>query len=177
MVQWHLISSMAWSSQNGWQRFGMRFFRSVRKKDKAESSNGWKGTKVRNRKQAKRKTTMKNRMVQKLMIGLVALCALIGLMAVSGCDPEKIGGGGHLQPYNRFNGQYKRWLCVEHGLCHRATVKWRIIHVLDNFRWGRLQRRLWLSNTHNLNGSDCQRLFVTTMNLRWCGMDALLGCL
>ena len=51
---------------------------------------------------------MENRIMQKLMIGLVALCALIGLMAVSGCDPEKIGGGGHLQPYNRFNGQYKR---------------------------------------------------------------------
>ena len=46
--------------------------------------------------------------VQKLMSGLVALCALIGLMVVSGCgDPEKIGGGGHLQPYNSFNGQYK----------------------------------------------------------------------
>ena len=41
------------------------------------------------------------------MIGLVALGALIGLMVVSGCDPEKIGGGGHLQPYNSFNGQYK----------------------------------------------------------------------
>lgn len=50
---------------------------------------------------------MKKVIVQKLMIGLVALCALIGLMTVSGCDPEKIGGGGHLQPYNSFNGQYK----------------------------------------------------------------------
>ena len=50
---------------------------------------------------------MKNMIVQKLMIGLIALCALVGLMVVSGCDPEKIGGGGHLQPYNSFNGQYK----------------------------------------------------------------------
>ena len=50
---------------------------------------------------------MKNMTVKKLMIGLGALCALVGLMAVSGCDPEKIGGGGHLQPYNSFNGQYK----------------------------------------------------------------------
>ena len=50
---------------------------------------------------------MKNMKVQKLMITLGALCALVGLMIVSGCDPEKIGGGGHLQPYNSFNGQYK----------------------------------------------------------------------
>ncbi len=50
---------------------------------------------------------MKNMKVQKSMITLDALCALIGLMTVSGCDPEKIGGGGHLQPYNSFNGQYK----------------------------------------------------------------------
>ena len=46
-------------------------------------------------------------MVKKLRIGLVALIALAGLMAISGCDPEKIGGGGHLQPYNSSNGQYK----------------------------------------------------------------------
>ena len=52
--------------------------------------------------------------VKKLRIGLVALIALAGLMAISGCDPEKtggdpekIGGGGHLQPYNSLNGQYK----------------------------------------------------------------------
>ena len=50
---------------------------------------------------------MKKVIVQKLMIGLVALCALVGLMVVSGCAPEKIGGGGHLQPYDSFNGQYK----------------------------------------------------------------------
>ena len=46
-------------------------------------------------------------MVRKLMLGLIALCALIGLIAVSGCDPEKIGGGGYMQPYNSANGQYK----------------------------------------------------------------------
>ena len=33
---------------------------------------------------------MKNMIVQKLMIGLVALCALVGLMVVSGCGPEKL---------------------------------------------------------------------------------------
>lgn len=51
--------------------------------------------------------TMEKMIVRKLTLGLVALCALVGLMVVSGCDPEKIGGGGHLQPYNSFNGQYK----------------------------------------------------------------------
>ena len=48
-----------------------------------------------------------NTMVRKLTLGLIALCALIGLIAVSGCDPEKIGGGGYMQPYNSANGQYK----------------------------------------------------------------------
>ena len=50
---------------------------------------------------------MKKMIVRKLLVGLVALCALVGLMAVSGCDPEKIGGGGLLQPYDSSNGQYK----------------------------------------------------------------------
>ena len=50
---------------------------------------------------------MKNLIMRKLTLGLIALCALIGLMVTTGCDPEKIGGGGHLQPYNSFNGQYK----------------------------------------------------------------------
>ena len=52
---------------------------------------------------------MKNMIVQKLMIGLVALCALIGLMVVSGCDPEKPAGPGGLrnQPYSSGTGQYK----------------------------------------------------------------------
>lgn len=50
---------------------------------------------------------MKKVIVQKLMISLVALCALIGLMIVLGCDPEKIGGGGLPQRYNGSNGQYK----------------------------------------------------------------------
>ena len=50
---------------------------------------------------------MKKMMVQKLLIGLIALCALAGIMSLSGCDPEKPGGGGHLQPYDASNGQYK----------------------------------------------------------------------
>lgn len=34
--------------------------------------------------------------------------ALVGIMMfLTGCDPEKIGGGGLMQPYNALNGQYK----------------------------------------------------------------------
>lgn len=50
---------------------------------------------------------MRNIIGKKFVFGLVTLCALFGVMIVSGCDPEKIGGGGHLQSYNSFNGQYK----------------------------------------------------------------------
>ncbi len=50
--------------------------------------------------------------MRKLTVGLVALCALVGLMCVTGCDPQgigqKIGGGGLLQDYNLSNGQYCR---------------------------------------------------------------------
>ena len=53
---------------------------------------------------------MKNMIVQKLMIGLIALCALVGLMCVTGCDPQgigqKIGGGGLLQNFTLSNGRY-----------------------------------------------------------------------
>ena len=62
---------------------------------------------IRNTKKGRRKGIMKNMILRKLTCGLVALCVVAGLMAVSGCDPEKIGGGGHLQSYNSFNGQYK----------------------------------------------------------------------
>ena len=44
--------------------------------------------------------------INKFMRGLLALCALIGLMAVSGCDPEKVGGGGLLQSYDASTGRY-----------------------------------------------------------------------
>ena len=51
---------------------------------------------------------MRSTIVRKTALGLVALCAIAGLMVFSGCDdPEKIGGGGQLQPYNGSNGQYK----------------------------------------------------------------------
>ena len=50
---------------------------------------------------------MRSIIARKITFGLVALCALAGLITVSGCDPEKIGGGGQLQPYNGANGQYK----------------------------------------------------------------------
>jgi len=43
---------------------------------------------------------MKNTIVQKLLIGLVALCALDGMMSFSGCVHEKTGSGGHIQPYD-----------------------------------------------------------------------------
>ena len=56
---------------------------------------------------------MKNMIVRKLTLGLVALCALVGLMSVTGCDSQgiqvtgkKIGGGGHLQNYHLSNGRY-----------------------------------------------------------------------
>jgi hypothetical protein len=54
--------------------------------------------------------TMKIIIVKKLVFGLVALGAIVGLMAVSGCDPDgigqKIGGGGLLQNYTLSNGRY-----------------------------------------------------------------------
>lgn len=56
---------------------------------------------------------MKNMIVRKLILGLVAFVALAGLMFVTGCDPQempgigqKIGGGGLLQNYDLSNGRY-----------------------------------------------------------------------
>ena len=53
---------------------------------------------------------MKNMIMRKLTFGLVALCAVVGLMAITGCDPQeigqKVGGGGHLQNYYFSNGRY-----------------------------------------------------------------------
>lgn len=54
--------------------------------------------------------TMKIIIVKKFVFGLVALGAIVGLMAVSGCDPDgigqKIGGGGLLQNYTLSDGRY-----------------------------------------------------------------------
>ena len=35
--------------------------------------------------------------------------AVVGaaMLMLTGCDPEKIGGGGQLQPYSSSTGQYK----------------------------------------------------------------------
>ena len=56
---------------------------------------------------------MNNMIVRKLTFGLVALCAVAGLMVVTGCDSQeiqeigqKIGGGGHLQNFSFSNGRY-----------------------------------------------------------------------
>jgi hypothetical protein len=46
--------------------------------------------------------------INKFSFGAIVVVAIVGMMSLlTGCDPEKIGGGGHLQPYNSFNGQYK----------------------------------------------------------------------
>ena len=46
--------------------------------------------------------------LKKFAISAITAIALVGMMAVlTGCDPEKIGGGGLMQAYNAANGQYK----------------------------------------------------------------------
>ena len=53
-----------------------------------------------------RKMTM-NKMMKKLAYGMVAFVALVGILLVSGCNPQKVGGGGLLQAYSRATGRYK----------------------------------------------------------------------
>jgi len=53
------------------------------------------------------KTKMKNKIVRKLALGMVAFTLLASIVLVTGCDPQKIGGGNQLQPYSRLTGQYK----------------------------------------------------------------------
>lgn len=50
---------------------------------------------------------MKKMMLKKFTVGTVALVALVGILLVTGCDPQKVGGGGLLQAYSRATGQYK----------------------------------------------------------------------
>ena len=46
--------------------------------------------------------------LEKLTFSAIIAIALVGMMMfLTGCDPEKIGGGGLMQPYNALNGQYK----------------------------------------------------------------------
>lgn len=46
-------------------------------------------------------------MTRTLILCMVGLMALAGIMFITGCDPQKIGGGGLLQNYSRASGQYK----------------------------------------------------------------------
>ena len=54
-----------------------------------------------------RKMAMKKMMLKKLTYGMVAFVAVVGILLVSGRDPQKVGGGGLLQAYSRATGQYK----------------------------------------------------------------------
>ena len=46
--------------------------------------------------------------LKKFAVSVITVVALVGMMMfLTGCDPEKIGGGGLMQPYNAANGQYK----------------------------------------------------------------------
>ena len=80
----------------------------MRKKDKAESSNECKRTQVRNRKQAQKNKKGQVMKMKKFVLSTIVAVTIVGLMTLlTGCDPEKIGGGGLMQPYNPLNGQYK----------------------------------------------------------------------
>ena len=57
--------------------------------------------------QAKERKMTMNKMMKKLAYGMVAFVALVGILFVAGCDPQKVGGGGLLQAYSRATGQYK----------------------------------------------------------------------
>ena len=52
---------------------------------------------------------MKSTKVKKWVLGLVVLAALVGLVGVTGCDPEKPAGpdSQRMQPYSSGSGQYK----------------------------------------------------------------------
>lgn len=46
--------------------------------------------------------------LKRFAFNAIMAVALVGIMMfLTGCDPEKIGGGGLMQPYNALNGQYK----------------------------------------------------------------------
>ena len=56
----------------------------------------------------KTRKTDENMKLKKFALNAITIIALVGMMMfLTGCDPEKIGGGGLLQPYNAANGQYK----------------------------------------------------------------------
>ena len=46
--------------------------------------------------------------LKRFALSAITGVTLVGMMMfLTGCNPEKIGGGGLLQPYNPLNGQYK----------------------------------------------------------------------
>lgn len=45
--------------------------------------------------------------MKKALTFLALVAAFAAVTVLTGCDPEKIGGGGQLQPYNPATGQYK----------------------------------------------------------------------
>ena len=46
--------------------------------------------------------------LKKFALCAIMVVALVGIMMLlTGCDPEKIGGGGLMQPYDSATGWYK----------------------------------------------------------------------
>ena len=46
-------------------------------------------------------------MIKKFAFGAIVVVAIVGMMSLlTGCDPEKIGGGGLLQSYDASTGRY-----------------------------------------------------------------------
>jgi hypothetical protein len=43
--------------------------------------------------------------MKKYVLSFVVLAGLV--LCMTGCDPEKTGGGGQMQPYDPGTGQYK----------------------------------------------------------------------
>ena len=62
---------------------------------------------VINRSSNGKERKMKHKMVRTLTFCMAGLMTLVVLMFITGCDPEKVGGGGLLQHYSRATGQYK----------------------------------------------------------------------
>ena len=50
---------------------------------------------------------MKRQVVRKKKWFVVVMIALSLSLGLTGCDPEKTGGGGKQQPYDSNSGQYK----------------------------------------------------------------------
>ena len=56
----------------------------------------------------KKRKADKGMKLKKFAFGAITIVTLVGMMMfLTGCDPEKIGGGGLMQSYNPLNGQYR----------------------------------------------------------------------